>query len=227
MITAALAIIPSILGWYRAKQEAQMAWYKIMWEATCNITKFVIKNAWMIFKVLVLLWVLWQWNADYNGRVDAEKALIAHVANDAEAARQRDIENEVKRVNGKLQVMALQRSHREQTIAILTHANKTIDKLKKDAKDEKTLNDSKLAAMRDGLQLAVQRQADSSTFGLSSHEQDRFAIGNGDATLLGQLHEAQTDLEVCQEAGAVCTADYNYCRDYVKSQHKKIGVESD
>ena len=51
-----------------------------------------------------------------------------------------------------------------------------------------------------------------------------FASADSDATLLGQV---QNELAVCQEAGAVCASDYNFCYGYVKSEQKRLGVENE
>lgn len=33
------------------------------------------------------------------------------------------------------------------------------------------------------------------------------------------------ELETCQEAGAICAADYNLCKSYVETQQSIIGVK--
>jgi len=229
---ALVGLIPNLLGYWQKKQEMQLRWWELILSVGRDLFKFVVANIKVICIVLIVAYCLLHYlslrNQLGNAKEDkakAEQALIAHINGDAEAARVRDVENEAKRIHGKLQVLALQRSHKEQVITILTHANKSIEKVKKDAENEKTLTDSKLIAMRDGLQLSVQRQADSATFGLSSDEQDRLAIGNSDTTVLERLHEAEADLTACQEAGAIAASDYNYCYGYVRSEQKRLGVE--
>jgi hypothetical protein len=229
---ALVGLIPNLLGYWQKKQEMQLRWWELIFSVGKDLVKFVVANIKVICIVLIVAYCLLHYLSLRNqlvkakeGRATAEKALIAHIEGDAEAARVRDVENEAKRIHGKLQVLALQRSHKNEKVAILTHANKAIDKVKKDAENEKKLTDSKLASAYDGLRLAIQRQADSATFGLSSDERDRLARGNDNATLLERLHEAETDLEVCQEAGAIAASDYNLCYGYVKSEQKRLGVE--
>jgi hypothetical protein len=53
---------------------------------------------------------------------------------------------------------------------------------------------------------------------------DRLASRDSDATIPRPVSEIESELAVCQEAGAMCAADYNLCKSYVDIQQSKIGV---
>jgi hypothetical protein len=230
MIAAALAIVPSIMGWYRAKQEAQMKLYEIAWEATCNIAKFIWNNFWLVVKVIALLWVLWQWYGAVNDR-DAANKLVAktqaeyasHLKDDAAANVDRIAEIKAKDQQGAAINVWLVAQHKKDEAQIILNSQKKEAKYEADKK----LSDSMLAAARDGLQLAVQRQAASASARLSGDGERQFTQEHTNAALLGLLKQTESELATCQEAGAFCAADYNYCYGYVKGQQSIIGVKND
>jgi hypothetical protein len=226
---AVLGVIPSIMGWYRAKQEAQMVWYKIIWEAICNITKFIWNNFWLVVKIIAVLYVLLQWygavnerNAEHELRLAADNALAEHIEFDAMAQRYRSEELKMLAEKGKKEAADRDAVHKYDLAQIIIHSKQKEAQYETDKK----LTDARLIAYRDGLSLAVQRQAASSaTERLPSNEQDRLTSRDNHTTVPEQLQEAQDALDVCQEAGAMAAADYNLARDYILSEQKRLGVE--
>jgi hypothetical protein len=230
MITAALAILPSIMNWYRAKQEAQMKLYQIAWEAVCIIGKFIWNNFWLVVKIIAIIYVLLQWylaehRADKNeaDKLAVQQEYFDHKQLDALNAKYRAIELAKLAKQGKQEAAEGEAKHKAELARVLIYSKQR--EFKNEA--DKKLNDSKLAAAYDGLQLAVQRQVDREAAAerLSGDDRYRVEAGDSNATLLERLNEARTDLDVCQEAGAVCAIDYNYAKDYIHSEQRRLGVE--
>jgi hypothetical protein len=226
MIAALITIVPSIFGWYRAKKEAQMVWYKIIWEAICNITVFVIKNFWAITKFIAFMYVILQWHAEADARKASDKLVIAtqakydaHLEDDKKAHKVRAAEIKAKDAQAAREIAALEAQHKIDKSNILMKGKK-----------HEEITDSMLIAARDALRLSTERQAAAAAARLPRYGQGNFTEEYSNTTVLGLLEglkQTEEELAVCQEAGAYCAADYNYCYGYVKSQQSIIGVKKD
>jgi hypothetical protein len=213
-------LLPSILGWYKAKQEAQMKLYQIAWEATKAITVFIVRNWLVILKwsiaIAIISYVLSL--RAHNVRLASEitelnneKAHIQRNFNDyvnaiAKLAEEREAEIKLKSEQGKKETANLLAAHR-----------KSVTKILKGSANEKTLNDSKLNAMRDGLRLALERE--------NSPRLPENDINTG--LSIDDTSGSVARCETIEAAATLCAADFSLWRDYALDQQKRIGVEND
>lgn len=222
-----LAIIPSIFSWYQKKQEMQMRLYEIAWDALKEITTFILRNWRVILKWLMVLAILAYVLALYAHSkrlaseiitLKADKAQIQlnfnnYVESIAKLAAEREAEIKVKSDIAKKELAAIDQTHK-----------KIISQILLKGKKNETLSNSMLVAGRDGLRLAIERE---SSRRKSENDADRLAERDGNTNLLGRVSESDAELALCKEAVAIAASDYNYCKAYVDSQMKKIGVENE
>lgn len=207
-----ILLATSIFGWYKDKQEAKTALYKIVWQALCAIAAFTIKHWQFILPALMLGYCLLKISGLHNALNQANNAktaiyntYIAHLAQDKAAAKKRADEIAAKTAIANIEKQAIKNTH-----------SAAIAKIMKANDNEKTLTTSRINAYRDGLRLALDRE---NSARLSKNDTDRTASTDSDTT-------AARYIETLEQAGAVCAADYNLCYDYVQSQQRKIGVEN-
>jgi hypothetical protein len=152
-------------------------------------------------------------NAAKSETIVAKKALIEHIEIDSQAAKKREAENKLNAILAQKKTDAEIAKHKAQLSLIISKG-----------KQNEILSNSMLNARRDGLQLAIQREADAAKR-LLENDTDRLAERNGNADLLKRVPD--TELSLCKEAGAIAAADYNLCKAYVDSQQSIIGVENE
>ncbi len=102
--------------------------------------------------------------------------------------------------------------------------------LEVNAHDQKTIND-----LRAGLSDRLRKQSESYNNQLPNNVTSQSAGNDSDAISLGQSENfyrqaylgAIDYIQTLEQAGAVCAADFNYCRDYVVTEQSRIGVSSE
>lgn len=215
-----LTIIPSIFNWYQKKQEMQMRLYEIAWEATKEITTFFVRNWRVIFKwliaiaILAYVLLLRAHSARLASEIitlNDEKQQIQLKFNDyvnsiAKLAAEREAENKIKSEQGKEEVLSLLDSHK-----------KTIAKIEKGYANEKTLANSKLNSLRDGLRLALERE---NSLRLPGNDINGTISAN-------DTSRSAVRCETIEAAAKLCAADFRLWRDYALGQQKIIGVENE
>jgi hypothetical protein len=215
-----LTIIPSIFSWYQKKQEMQMRLYEIVWEATKEITKFLVRNRRVIFKWLMVLAILACVLLSYAYCASLERKIITlndekqqiqlkfndYVNSIAKLAAEREAENKIKSEQGKKEVLSLVDAHK-----------KTIAKIEKGYANEKTLANSKLNSLRDGLRLALERE---NSLRLPENDINGTISANDTSRSAARCDTIET-------AAKLCAADFRLWRDYALGQQKIIGVENE
>jgi hypothetical protein len=166
---------------------------------------FLIKNIRVILIGLILGASLFKLNALINERDDYKEKYITMQAAFEVAADIRAKEIATLKANA-LKAQADNQARHEAQI------NKIISKGKADEKHNTTaIND-----YRNKLRQAIASQA---SFRLPENDTNQPASDNSNTAT------DRAYIETLEHAGAVCAADYNYCKDYVDSQQQKIGVE--
>lgn len=148
--------------------------------------------------------------------IATKTAYDAHLKADADANLKRDAENKASAEQGKKDTELLTAKHAQDLAQILIYSKQ---KEAKNAKDK----DTTIKLALDSLRSNIEHQA--ATIRLPQNDTNRLASGNSDPTVSRQISEIEAELEVCQEGGAVCASDYNYCKDYVYREQKRLGVE--
>jgi hypothetical protein len=199
---------------------------KVLWEIKLKIAGFII-DRWRVFLVLAILGACLlyvhslrsQRDSALEGKTNAEKALSAHIKNDNFLAEQRAIENKQKAIQGKLVVNRIKQLHHDDMVAIILSANGQIDKVKGEANHEKQISDRTIGNFRDSVRLALEREA-SLAARLPKDDGNHASSTDSDTASTGQDY-----IETLEQAGAICAADYNLCRDYVQSEQERLGIE--
>lgn len=210
-VVSILGFLPSILGWYRAKQEAKLAWYKIIWEAVCNITKFVIKH----IKVFIVLAILAYTYYSFNKLQTQRDSAISELNGLKQAIQletiQREAENKIKSELGKLQVKNITEKHQQELESIL--------RKQKGLKNEIAINQRDIANYRDSLRTTIESYQST---GLPNDDTYKLTCTDSDTAVFERL---QAELSTCKEAGALAANDYNFCKSYVDNEQSRLGVE--
>lgn len=88
------------------------------------------------------------------------------------------------------------------------------------AKDEKVNSDK----LRIDLANSLRARNNSSTISLHKDDAVQSTEGNSNSTIAGRDEECREEVKLLKSAGAVCTSDFNECRDYVIGEQGRIGV---
>jgi len=187
--------------------------------------KALLSGAWSIFAkhwrvilpILILAYCLYKYNDAVSDKVRAQQEYAAHLQADKDALIKRDAELKLNAILAQKKTDALVISHQNEIADIKSKGKSNEAKLKaNDVVTTRALNN-----YRDGLRLAIEREA---ALRLSRDDSNRLAGTSSDTAISRPVQEAEAELEVCKEAGAVCAADYNFCYAYVKSEQSIIGV---
>lgn len=221
-ILSVLGFIPNVLSYWQKKQEMQLRWFELIFSIFKDLLAFTIAHIRIILIGLILGYCLLVYLKAVNTakkaikeKEQAVKALDDKINADIAEAKKRDAEN-------RLNTILLQKK----TDAELAKYKSALDAIylkQKGLKNEIAISQRDINNWRDRVRIAVEKQANQ-TNGVFKNDTDRSAKQNSDTTLPRPIHEVQTELEVCQEAGAIAAADYNLCKSYVDHQQSIIGV---
>lgn len=204
-----LALIPSVISFWKAKQEARISLFSA-------IGNFIAAHWRIVLVVLVLAFAWLKLNALINEKEQWKQLYTSLEQTIYKAKAERDDELIAAKAKGKLDVAEVTFKHQSDIAKIIGK----VDHEK--AIDTRTINN-----FRDGLRLAIQREAEIRS-GLPGDDSGGFAGTDGDTTIAGyekQITELNQYIKNLEDGGAVCAADYNFCRDYVTKEQARIGVE--
>ena len=234
MIAALIGFVPSIVGWYRAKQEAQMRFYEIAWEATKAITKFIVKHIRIICKLVIvaaiLIYILvlrGQVSDSKAAEIKAITALNAHLSADKLAEKKRAEENRLKAEQGAALVKAMTKLHEseQQKIFLASEANLKKERGKHAAAE--SFNKRAIDNYRERVRLdTINYLAVEAAARLPGNEPDRSAGSDSEpAALRREIEKLKAYNDTLNEGGALCASDYNLCKSYVDSEQLRLGVD--
>lgn len=187
-----------------------------------QIATFII-DRWRVFLVLAILSLgaihyLSLRNQVNTAKTDlkvAKKALIVHLEADSDAAKKREADNKLNAILAQKKTDAKALEHESAITAIYTK--------QKGLKHEIAINKRDIANWRERVRIEVINQNNAAP-GVPENDTSGLASGNSDTTLPRPIHEAETELATCKEAGAIAAADYNFCKSYVEVQQSILGV---
>lgn len=221
-LLSVLGLIPNLLGYWQKKQEMQLRWFELIFSIIKDLLAFTIAHIRIILVLLILGYCLFNYLKALNQakiaikeKEQAVKTLNDKINADIAEAKKRDAEN-------RLNTILLQKK----TDAELAKYRSALDAIylnQKGLKNEIAISLRDIANWRDRVRNAIEEQTNQ-TNGVFKNDTSGSARQNSDATLPRPVHEIQTELEVCQEAGAIAAADYNFCKSYVENQQSIIGV---
>lgn len=225
MLGAIISIVPSIIGWYRAKQEAKLKLYEIAWDATKEIAAFTVRHIRVILKGLMVLAIL---VLVLSLRAQRDDALAAKTKAESDFANYKttveDLAEKQLAQNRKLQEQALndtlqrEREHQDELARLNADSEAKRDELKRkigalDA--EKTFNDNRLNAAYQRVQIL------SDANGGSVGTEVAAAAGYSESG--GKCDAAFARLQTVKQACAVTTSDFNVCAAWVQNVCENFG----
>jgi hypothetical protein len=218
-ILSVLSFIPNLLGYWQKKQEMQLRWFELIFSIIKDLLAFTIAHIRVILVLLILGYCLFNYLKALNHaktatkeKEQAVKALNDKINSDIAEAKKRDAEN-------RLNTILLQKKT-DAEIAKYKSALNVIYAKQKGLKNEISINKRDIANWRERVRLELESKTIQAAR-LSENDTDRLAIRDSNTALLEPISK---ELEVCQEAGAICAADYNLCKSYVDNQQSIIGV---
>ena len=216
---AILGFIPNLFSYWQKKQEMKLRWYELGYSILKDIVAFTIAHIRIILIGLVLAYCLMCYlKATHQAKQatieknQAIKALNDKIQSDIEEAKKRDAEN-------RLNTILLQKKT-DAEIDKYKSALNAIYAKQKGLKNEISINERDINNWRERVRLEVDKQIIEAAR-VSENDTNRLASQDSDAALSRPISE---ELKACQEAGAICAADYNLCKGYVDTQQSIIGV---
>lgn len=196
-----LSVFSVALSWWKAKQEARLR----LWQTIADI----FARHWrIILPLAIVALVLIKINALVNER-DYWKKLYTDLDQTIYTANQvRQAELKAARDQGKKDVVTVIAKHQDDMTKIM----------RKVRSDEK-INTRTINNYRDGLRLAIEREANLRAR-VSEDDSHRLTGTDSDTALAREQY-----IKTLEQAGAVCAADYNLCRDYVRNEQLRLGIE--
>ena len=201
-----LSVFSVALNWWKAKQQARIAFFRA-------ITDLFARH-WRIILVLAILTLaLLKLNALVNER-NEWKSLYKDLEQSLNVAKaERAAELKAASEQGKKDLIEVTAKHQSD-----------ITRLMRKAKHDEEVNTRTINNYRDGLRLAIQREAN---LRAGVPEDDSNSIAGTDSDTAATREQGLEEyINTLEQAGAVCAADYNLCRDYVKKEQSRLGVEN-
>lgn len=218
-ILSVIGFIPNLLGYWQKKQEMQLKWYELGYSVLKDVTTFIIAHIRIILIGLILAYILLSYlNAKSVAKQatieknQAIKALNDKYNQDIEEAKKRDAEN-------RLNTILLQKK----TDAEIEKYKSQIALIVSKGKSNEAIANRTIHNLRERVRLELESKTIQAARVLEN-DTNRFASRDSDTAVSRPISEIESELEVCQEAGAICAADYNLCKSYVDIQKSKIGV---
>lgn len=218
-LLSVLGLIPNLLGYWQKKQEMQLRWFELIFSIIKDLLAFTIAHIRVILVLLILGYCLFNYLKALNQaktaikeKEQAIKVLNDKINADIAEAKKRDAEN-------RLNTILLQKKT-DAEIAKYKSALNVIYAKQKGLKNEISINKRDIANWRERVRVELESKTIQAAR-VSENDTDRLAIRDSNTTLLEPISK---ELEVCQEAGAICAADYNLCKSYVDNQQSIIGV---
>lgn len=197
-----IGIFSTVISFWKAKQEARISFYKAIGE-------FIARHWRIILPLAIVALVLIKINALVNER-DYWKKLYTDLDQTIYTANQvRQAELKAAREQGKKGVVTVIAKHQDDMTKIM----------RKVRGDEK-INTRTINNYRDGLRLAIEREANLRAR-VSEDDSHRLTGTDSDTALAREQY-----IKTLEQAGAVCAADYNLCRDYVRNEQSRLGIEN-
>lgn len=219
-ILSVLGFIPSLLGYWQKKQEMQLRWYELGYSVLKDVATFIIAHIRIILIGLILGYILLSYlNAKSEAKQatieknQAIKALNDKYNQDIEEAKKRDAEN-------RLNTILLQKKT-DAEIEKYKSALNAIYAQKKGLENEIAINQRDIANWRERVRLELESKTIQAAR-MSENDTNRITSRDSNTALSEPISK---ELETCQEAGAICAADYNLCKSYVETQQSIIGVK--
>jgi Tfp pilus assembly protein PilX len=217
IFTAMLGFIPKLLDYKLRKQELQLGWFQLVVSVGKDLCKFIGAH----IKLFIVLAILTIGVTHYIGlkraisvakseTIVAKKALIDHVESDIAEAVKREALNKLNAMLAQKKTDAINAAHKAELSLILQKGKQNEIISNRDISNAR----SKLLHTVEGYEAKR----------LLENDTDRLTSADNHATIFRQLQE---ELAVCKEAGAIASADYNYCKSYVDIQQSVIGVENE
>jgi hypothetical protein len=218
-ILSVLSFIPNLLGYWQKKQEMQLRWFELIFSIIKDLLAFTIAHLRVILVLLILGYCLFNYLKALNQaktaikeKEQAVKVLNDKINSDIAEAKKRDAEN-------RLNTILLQKKT-DAEIAKYKSALNVIYAKQKGLKNEISINKRDIANWRERVRVELESKTIQAAR-VFKNDTDRLAIRDSNTALLEPISK---ELEVCQEAGAICAADYNLCKSYVDNQQSIIGV---
>jgi hypothetical protein len=218
-ILSVLGFIPNLLGYWQKKQEMQLRWFELIFSIFKDLLAFTIAHIRIILIGLILGYCLLNYLKAVNQaktaikeKDQAVKALDDKINADIAEAKKRDAENRLNTILLQKKTDAEIEKYKSQIALIISKGKSN------EAISNRTINN-----WRERVRLELESKTIQAAR-MFENDTDRSARQNSDTTLSRPIHEVQTELEVCQEAGAIAAADYNLCKSYVDHQQSIIGV---
>lgn len=204
-----LGLVTGAISFWKAKQEMRISFFSA-------IGNFIATHWRIVLVVLVLAFAWLKLNTLIN-----EAKQWKHLYESLEqtiytAKAERDDELAAAKAKGKLDVEEATFKHQSDMANIIRKAG-----------HEKSIDTRTINNFRDGLRLAIQRETEIRT-GLPGDDSGGLAETDSDTTIAGyekQITGLNEYIKNLEDGGAVCAADYNFCRDYVTKEQARIGVE--
>lgn len=197
-----LALIPSVISFWKAKQEARISLFSAIGNFIATHWRILLVLAVLVFsylKVNALIEEAKRWKGLYES---LEQTIYT-------AKAERDDELAKSRVQGLQDVAQAKLKHKSDISNIIGKA-----------KHEKSITDRDINNFRDGLRLAIQRETEIRS-GLPVNDGGGLAGADCNSTIARQ----EKYIKELEMGGATCAADYNFCHDYVIKEQARIGVE--
>lgn len=194
-----------------------VAWRTFVLDAVLKISAFTIAHIRIILPVAIILYMAWCVHAANAHSANIQRQFNNHLAEDAKKAE------EARKLRTKLFLLAEAKAYlanvtyQNTQATLLANAKSKLSQEIRSHEDDRNHFNNRVNSYRDGLQIAVSRyaSAENQLAAIQGSGTDSHPTLSGCADQKESIQYLTERVNVCEEAGAMCAADYNYCYGYV------------